>query len=369
MKAAIFKELGTPLVMGEVPKPEVNANEILMKVKAAAICIADIYSIKGERPLKLPHIMGHEAAGIVADVGSAVRKFKPGDRILGNAIVTCNQCYYCKRDLEQVCENHKIIGTDAGTQGAFAEYYKLPAENIYLLPEEIPFDQATVITSPLASAYHGVRVADIQKGDTVVVYGGGAIGYHAMLGALTYDDVRVFMVDTVDEKLELAKKADLVEALLAEFQADVRRVLDPPTGDDTTIDDFWAFLHLLLEVLTAYRFLLRDMETLVSTYPKVGHALKGFSKGLTAIMQLYIEALRRNDFLQVEDNEVAVMSRSLVVIVLFSERFDEISGAASSVDVSALRIARSVLGILLPHSSHEAALLVAELAERYREHK
>ncbi len=229
MKAAIFKELGTPLVIGEVPKPEVNENEILMKVKAAAICIADIYSIKGERLLKFPHIMGHEAAGIVADVGSAVRKFKPGDRILGNAIVTCKECYYCKRDLEQVCENHKIIGTDAGTQGAFAEYYKLPAENIYHLPEEIPFDQATVITSPLASAYHGVRVADIQKGDTVVVYGGGAIGYHAMLGALTYNDVRVFMVDTVDEKLELAKKAGAAAVINAEHEDPVdavRRLTD-----------------------------------------------------------------------------------------------------------------------------------------------
>jgi len=162
------------------------------------------------------------------------------------------------------------------------------------------------------------------------------------------------------------KKAKLVEALLAEFQADVRRVLDPPTGDETTIDDFWAFLHLLLEVLTAYRFLLRDMETLVSAYPKVGHALKGFSKGLTAIMQLYIEALRRNDFLQVDNSEVPVMSRSLVVISMFSERFDEISGTASTVDVSALRIARSVLGILMPYSSHEASLLIEELAERYR---
>jgi len=229
MKAAIFKELGTPLVIGEVPKPEVNANEILMKVKAAAICIADIYSIRGERPLQLPHIMGHEAAGIVAEVGGEVRNFKPGDRILGNAIVTCKQCYYCKRDLEQICENHKIIGTDAGTRGAFAEYYKLPAENIYHLPEEIPFDQATVITSPLASAYHGVRVADIQKGDTVVVYGGGAIGYHAMLGALTYDGVRAFMVDTVDEKLELAKKAGAAAVINAEHEDPVdavRRLTD-----------------------------------------------------------------------------------------------------------------------------------------------
>ena len=224
MKAAIFKELGKPLDIGEVPKPEVKENEVLMKVKAAAICIADIYSIKGERPLKLPHIMGHEAAGVVSDVGSAVRKFKPGDRILGNAIVTCKECYYCKRGLEQVCENHKIIGTDSGTQGAFAEYYKLPSENIYHLPEEIPFDQATVITSPLASAYHGVRVADIQKGNAVVVYGGGAIGYHAMLGAMTYEGVRVFMVDTVDEKLELARKAGAAAVINAEQEDPVDAV-------------------------------------------------------------------------------------------------------------------------------------------------
>lgn len=162
------------------------------------------------------------------------------------------------------------------------------------------------------------------------------------------------------------KKANLVEALLAEFQADVRRVLDPPTGDDATIDDFWAFLHLLLEVLTAYRFLLRDMETLVATYPKVGHALKGFSKGLTAIMQLYIEALRRNAFLEIDDRAVPVVSRNLVVISLFSERFDEISGAGSAVDASTLRIARSVLGILMPYSSQEASQLIAELAEQYR---
>jgi len=213
MKAALFKELGKPLVIEEVPRPEVKEKEVLMKVKASAICVSDMYSIKGERPLQLPHIMGHEAAGVVAEVGSNVKKFKPGDRILGNAIITCNECYYCQNDLEQVCENHRIIGTDSGTQGAFAEYYKLPEENMYLLPDEIPFDQATVITSPLASAYHGIRIADIQKEDTVVVYGGGAIGYHGMLAAMVYESVRVFVIDTADEKLELAKKAGAAEVI------------------------------------------------------------------------------------------------------------------------------------------------------------
>lgn len=161
------------------------------------------------------------------------------------------------------------------------------------------------------------------------------------------------------------KKSLLVEALLAEFQADVRRALQPPTNDEITLDDFWAFLHLLLEVQTAYRFLLRDMETLVSTYPKVSRALKGFAKGLTATMQLYIEALRRNAVLAIDDRDVPVTCRNLVVISLFSERYDEISGAESWTEAAALRIARSVLGILSPYSSEEASQLIAALAEHY----
>lgn len=207
MRAAVFKELGKQLVVEEVPKPDVNADEVLMKMKASAICSSDIYSIEGKRSLQLPHIMGHEAAGIVEEVGDKVEKFRPGDRILGNAIVTCNQCFYCKLDLEQLCENHLIVGTDSGTQGAYSEYYKLPEENMYHLPDEIPFDQATAITSPLASAFHGVQLANIQEGDTVIIYGGGAIGYHAMLAALTYEKIRAFMVDTEEKKLELAQKA------------------------------------------------------------------------------------------------------------------------------------------------------------------
>jgi len=161
------------------------------------------------------------------------------------------------------------------------------------------------------------------------------------------------------------KKSILVEALLAEFQADVRRVLEPPTGDDVTIDDFWAFLHLLLEVLAVYRFLFRDMETLINTYPKVGHALRGFARGLTALMQLYLEALRRNALLAIDNQEMQVVCRNLVVISLFSERFDEITGSTSSTDVSAMRVAQSVLGILQPYASPDAAQFIAELSEHY----
>lgn len=161
------------------------------------------------------------------------------------------------------------------------------------------------------------------------------------------------------------RKADLVEALLAEFQADVRRVLEPP-GDETTIDDFWVFVHLLLETLAAYRFLLRDMETLAATYPKVNRALKNFAKGLQAVMRLYINTLAHNGALYIGDHDAAVVSRNLVVIALFSERFDAVSGADSSADDSALRIAHSVLAILSPYAAEDAAAHLAALSDHYR---
>ncbi len=163
------------------------------------------------------------------------------------------------------------------------------------------------------------------------------------------------------------KKSYLVEALLSEFQADVRRVLEPPGGNDVTLDDFWAFLHLLLEVLAAYRFLFRDMETLIAAYPQVRHALQGFSRGLTGMMQLHIEALIESGYLAIDGREVPILCRNLVVITLFSERYDDINEAALAADVSALRIAQSILGILLPYSSREAEVLFAELAEHYRQ--
>jgi len=161
------------------------------------------------------------------------------------------------------------------------------------------------------------------------------------------------------------KKSDLVAALLAEFQADVRQVLKPPR-DETTIDDFWPFLHLLLEILAAYRFLLRDMETLVSTYPKVRNALTGFSKALLAAMQLHVETFRRAGVLKIDDRDVPTVCRNLVVIAMFSERFDAVSGADSAADVMALRIARSLLALLLPYSTADAAPLLQALAEQYR---
>jgi AcrR family transcriptional regulator len=161
------------------------------------------------------------------------------------------------------------------------------------------------------------------------------------------------------------KKSELVEALLAEFQADARRVLEPPTDNRATIADFLAFVHLLHEVLAAYRFLFRDMATLASAYPKTRHALRGFSKALTGTMQLYVEALRRNEQLLIDDKEVGSLCRNRVVLALFSERYDEVCDKAFNADTSALKAVRGTLGMLMPYSSAETKPVLAELTSSY----
>lgn len=161
------------------------------------------------------------------------------------------------------------------------------------------------------------------------------------------------------------KKSDVVDALLLEFQADARRVLQPPDAGQTSIEDFWAFQQLLLEILAAYRFLLRDMETLVESYPKVRKAMAGFTRALSAVVELYIVAMQNDGVLIIGDRQMPAVCRSLVIISLFSERFDEVSGVPAPAAVSALRTAQSLIGVLWPYASDNAAPMFAELAHYY----
>ena len=144
------------------------------------------------------------------------------------------------------------------------------------------------------------------------------------------------------------KKSDLVEALLAEFQADARRVLHPPQSESASLDDFWVFLHFLLELKAAYAFLWRDMESLVAEYPKVAVALKHFARGVIANFELYLHTLNASAIVAIEDDDAAIVSRNLAVIALLSDRLDELIDVDHSADDAALRTAAGVLSVLRP---------------------
>jgi AcrR family transcriptional regulator len=161
------------------------------------------------------------------------------------------------------------------------------------------------------------------------------------------------------------KKSDLVDALLAEFQADARRVLQPAASEPTTLDDFWVFLHILLECTATYRFLFRDMESLIVEYPNVGRALRHFAKGLAAAFEVHLRTLAGGEVLDPGSEEMHVVARNLAVIALFSRRFDALIEPASTVDVSSLQIARSILNVLRPFVAENSSRHLQELAGHY----
>ena len=162
------------------------------------------------------------------------------------------------------------------------------------------------------------------------------------------------------------RKSDIVEALVAEFQADARMVLQPPDADSLSLDDFWLFVHLLLEFTTAYRFLLRNTESLQSDYPKAARAVHHFARSLVATFEVYVVGLARNGLLIISLDDTAGVSRQLAVIALLSERFDELVGEHDAADEASLRVARSILRVLKPYAAAEAAAHLKELATHYR---
>jgi len=163
------------------------------------------------------------------------------------------------------------------------------------------------------------------------------------------------------------KKEDIVDALTAEFQADARKVLHPPESENLSLDDFWWFLHHLLELEGAYRFMLTDTEVLADEYPKVARALRHFARAVNAAFELYLLGLVRNGYLNTDMAGVKSAARNLAIIALMSERFDELIESSPGADEAAIGVARSILGLLKPLATSDTAAELEELATHYAE--
>lgn len=175
---AIVKETdGDGVTYKEVEVPRINEDEVLIKVKATGICGSDIPIISGVRKVSLPLIPGHEFAGKITEVGLKVSQFSLGDRVTSPIVISCGKCYYCKNNMESLCDNIDEIGIYR--DGSFAEYIKVPASNLIKLPDVMSYIEAASI-DPLASAYHGIMKADIKKRDLAIIYGPGPIGLYSV---------------------------------------------------------------------------------------------------------------------------------------------------------------------------------------------
>ncbi|MBC7219454.1 MAG: alcohol dehydrogenase catalytic domain-containing protein [Hadesarchaea archaeon] len=186
-----------------MPRPRIGPGEILVKVMASGICGSDV--LEWYRLKTAPRVLGHEATGVIVEVGEGVR-YRVGDRVFVSHHVPCGSCHYCKRGHETACETLHTTNYDPG---GFAEFIRVPKLNVekgvYLLPEEISFEEGTFI-EPVACVVRAQRLAEVGKGDTVLILGSGLSGLlHLQLARLKGAE-RIFTTDISDYRLKAAKK-------------------------------------------------------------------------------------------------------------------------------------------------------------------
>ena len=215
MKALLLKQY-MQLELTDMPKPTIRANEVLVRVKACGICGSDVHGIDGSTGRRIPPlVMGHEAAGIVADVGPEVTHLRKGDRVTFDSTIYCGHCFFCRQGRPNLCDNRLVLGVsceDYRQHGAFAEYVAVPQHIVYTLPDALSFDHAALIEA-LSIAVHAVGLTPIPLASTAVVVGSGMIGLLVIQSLRLAGCMRVFAVDIDDAKLKMAVQLGAEEGL------------------------------------------------------------------------------------------------------------------------------------------------------------
>jgi len=193
------------------PIPEVGEQEILVKIAYCGICGTDIHQFHGTWDLDIGATPGHEASGVVKEIGSGVKTFKPGDRVAMDPGIICHVCEYCRSGRIHLCPNRFGMFNYKG--GGFAEYACVFERQVYRLPEGMPLKWGAFL-EPASCCVHGIDRADIKPGETVAILGGGAIGLILM---------------------QLAKVSGASKVFVSEPQAERRKVADE-LGATATID-------------------------------------------------------------------------------------------------------------------------------------
>jgi len=193
----------------EVEIPKIGAGELLVRTEACGICGTDV--LEWYRKKRAPVVLGHEATGVVVEVGEGVTAFKPGDRVFVSHHVPCGVCRYCLAGKETACET---LHTTNYYPGGFSQYIRVPKINVekgtYLLPDSVSFDEGVFI-EPLGCVIRGQRVAGLKKEDTLLILGSGVAGILHLQLARLKGVSKIIITDISEKKLEYAKSlgADL----------------------------------------------------------------------------------------------------------------------------------------------------------------
>jgi threonine 3-dehydrogenase len=218
MKSLVKAKSERGLWREETPQPEFGPNDVLIKVKKAAICGTDLHIYNWDkwaaRTIPVPMVVGHEYLGVIEAVGRDVTALKVGQRVSGEGHIVCGFCRNCRAGRGHLCRN--TLGVGVNRPGAFADYVAIPASNAYLIPDSIP-DEIAAILDPLGNAVHTALSFDLV-GEDVLITGAGPIGLMAIAICRHVGARNIVITDVNDYRLALATKMGATRAVRADRQ-------------------------------------------------------------------------------------------------------------------------------------------------------
>jgi alcohol dehydrogenase len=207
MKAAVFVDKGR-IALEERPVPSPGHGEALIKITTTTICGTDVHILKGEYPVERGRIVGHEPVGVIAEMGPGVTGYQPGQRVIVGAITPCGQCISCLGGSPSQCGGRAMGGWRFGNtiDGAQAEYLLVPhaMANLAPIPDGVTDEEVLMCPDIMSTGFGGVESGQIKLGDTVAIFAQGPIGLCATAGARLRGATRIFAVDAVPRRLEMA---------------------------------------------------------------------------------------------------------------------------------------------------------------------
>jgi threonine 3-dehydrogenase len=242
--AKIRPEPGLKQIEADRPLP--GYREVLVKVKVTSVCGTDYHIYRwdewAQEHIKPPRIIGHEFAGEVVELGPDVTSRKVGDMVAAESHIACGTCYQCRTGNSHICERLRIIGVDV--DGSFAEYVKIPEQNAWPIPREVPIETASIL-EPLGNAVHAAFAADIA-GNDVTIFGCGPVGLSAVALTNVSGALSVTAVDINEYRLKLAsrmgasktinsKERDAVAEIHADTEGRGAGVVLEMSGNETAI--------------------------------------------------------------------------------------------------------------------------------------
>jgi 2-desacetyl-2-hydroxyethyl bacteriochlorophyllide A dehydrogenase len=242
MRAVTFQAPGEVRV-DEVPEPElIEADDAIVRVEASGICGSDLHIFHGRVKLDPGFIIGHEFVGEVIAAGDEVTRVAVGDRVLGTYCTACGECFFCAREEFHKCDNGRVFGhgeTLGSLQGAQADQVLVPHANLGLrkVPEGLSDDLALFAGDVMGTAYHAIESRPLAEGETAAVLGLGPVGLCAVQAAKAAGASAVVAIDTVSERLEMARSfgAEPIHLTEGDPRGEVKKLTEG-RGVDLAVD-------------------------------------------------------------------------------------------------------------------------------------